>query len=283
MVKYYECSSKIKKEGPYILKKFMYIFIIFATVISYYFIQNNTYEQNDKVSTEYVLTTEETIDPSDTFVEKPGFFTYKDQKLQYLLIFPANYTQTTTKWSLIMFLHGSSLRGNNLNLVKNYGPTWVSEQHDNFPCVVFAPQCPENEDWADKSDILIALLEDIEQKYRIDQNKVYLTGMSLGGRGTWILANEYPEYFAAIAPIAAASTKIPTQWKPKMLSMPIWAFHGGDDPISPLKTETALIDDLYQHGNDAKFTVLPRQGHFIAGIYRNQELYDWFLSKTRIQ
>jgi predicted peptidase len=277
-----DCHLKFLKEGFHILKKFICIFIIFAIAISYYFIQKSTDEHTDKISTKYVPVLAETIAPTDTFVERTGSFTYKNQKLQYMLIFPAAYTQTTTQWPLILFLHGSSLRGNSIDLVKNYGPTWVSEQHNDFPCVVLAPQCPENEDWTDKSDILIALLNEIEQKYRIDQNKVYLTGMSLGGRGTWILANAHPEYFAAIAPIAAASTKIPNQWNTKMLSIPIWAFHGENDPIAPLKTETALIDDLHQHGSDAKFTVLPSQGHLIAGLYRNQELYDWFISKTRI-
>ena len=254
------------------MKKTIVIIIFLLFVISCYFTQKG-FNVNERKGVN--------IEPSDTFVEKRSTFTYKNQKMQYLLIFPARYTKTTNQWPLILFLHGSSLRGQNLDLVKEYGPTWVAEQRNDFPFVVLAPQCSENEDWVNKLDILAALLDEVLKKYRIDQDRVYLTGTSLGGRGTWSLACQHPEYFAAIAPLAAATPIIPTTWNKQMISMPIWAFHGEKDTIAPLKNDEDMIDALRKQGGTPRFTILPNQGHIIAGIYKNQELYDWFLNNTR--
>lgn len=260
------------------------IFLLFVTLC--YFTQKgfNINERKDvNVEPESTLAprTYEKIKTSDTFVEKRSAFTYNNQKIQYLLIFPARYTQTTNQWPMILFLHGSSLRGQHLDLVKEYGPTWVAEQCNDFPFVILAPQCSENEDWVNKPDILAALLDEVLKKYRIDQDMVYLTGTSIGGRGTWLLACQHPEYFAAIAPLAAVNPLPPDTWNKQMISMPVWAFHGAKDTIAPLKNDEAIIGALRNQGGTPRFTILPDQGHNIAGIYKNQELYDWFLTNTR--
>lgn len=268
------------------MKKTIGIIIFLLILASCYFYQEgfNANERKDvNIESSSILAppTNETIEPSDTFVEKRSTFTYKDQTIQYLLIFPAGYTQSTNRWPLILFLHGSSLRGQNLDLVKEYGPTWVAEHRTDFPFVVLAPQCSENDDWVNKPDILATLLDEVLKKYRIDQDRVYLTGTSMGGRGTWSLACQHPEYFAAIAPLAAAKPIIPTSWNKQMISMPIWAFHGEKDAIAPLKNDEAIIEALRNQGGTPRFTILPGQGHYIAGVYKNQELYDWFLTNTR--
>lgn len=181
---------------------------------------------------------------------------------------------------MILFLHGSSLRGQNLDLVKEYGPTWVAERRIDFPFIVLAPQCPEDGTWLNKSDILVALLDDVLTKYSVDEDRVYLTGTSMGGNGTWDLAYQHPEYFAAIAPLASNPT-VPNSWNKQLISMPIWAFHGEDDTICPLKNDEAMINALRAQGGKPKLTILQDQGHDIAGVYKKQELYDWFLSYTR--
>lgn len=264
------------------MKKIISMIIILIVMPSYYFIQKGLNHPEQKATpSETTSTLTETLAPSDIFVEKRDSFVYNGQSIQYMLIFPANYTKTENQWPLIFFLHGSSLRGENLDLVKEYGPTWIAEQRPDFPFVVLAPQCPEGDDWVNKSDILIALLDDVLKKYRIDQNRVYLTGVSLGGRGAWSLASHYPEYFAALAPLAAASQSIPTSWNKQVLAIPVWAFHGEKDPIVPLKNDEAFIDALRNQGGTPRFTILPGQGHNIAGVYKSQKLYDWFLSNTR--
>ena len=263
--------------------------IIFLIVVTTCYFAQKAFNSNEQEPTESeALTTvapsiAETIEPSDTFVEKKGVFTYNNQKIQYLLIFPAKYTQTTDKWPMILFLHGSSLRGQNLDLVKEYGPTWFAEQRNDFPFVVLAPQCSDNDNWDNKADVLAALIDDVLKKYRINEDKVYLTGTSMGGRGTWTVACQHPEYFAAIAPLAAARPKIPDSWNQRMLSMPVWAFHGEKDTVAPLKDDKAIIDSLRNEGGKPRFTILPNKGHEIAGLYKNQELYDWFIANNRIR
>lgn len=223
----------------------------------------------------------EQIPASDTCVEKRFTFAYQGQTIQYMLIFPAQYTKSADLWPLLVFLHGSSLRGDNLDLVKKYGPTLVAEQSKEFPLVVLAPQCPKDQDWINMPDLLAALLDAVTERYRLDQNRIYLTGMSLGGRGAWVLANKHPKYFAAMAPVAAAKQKLPQQWNKELLSMPIWAFHGDKDTLVPLKTDQARIDDFRAQGGKPQFTILSGRGHSISDIYKKPELYAWFLSKSK--
>ncbi|WP_346352985.1 prolyl oligopeptidase family serine peptidase [Azotosporobacter soli] len=262
------------------MKKLILIVVIFAAAFAC-LSKETFFPATDGSQTAVTAGNAEPIARSDRFVEKKAIFRYKDQTLQYLLIFPAQYTQTSNRWPLILFLHGSSLRGQNLDLVKEYGPTWLAEQRNDFPFVVLAPQCPENDDWLNKLEILAALLDEVLPAYRIDPDRVYLTGTSLGGRGTWALATQRPDYFAAIVPLAAAKPLLPTTWPKQMLTLPVWAFHGENDRIAPLENHEALLASLRSQGAAPRLTILPNQGHNIAGIYKNQEIYDWLLSQKR--
>jgi predicted peptidase len=222
----------------------------------------------------------ETVRPSDTFIEQKNTFSYHNEKIQYMLILPAAYSKTSSQWPLILFLHGASGRGENLDLVKSYGPPLIAEEQPDFPFVVLAPQCPEGQYWTNNREILAALLDDIFKQHRIDQERVYLTGMSMGGNGTWDLASQHPEYFAAIAPLAA-SPKLPDIWLKPFTSLPIWAFHGEQDPICPLQDDEAMIRALRARGATPRFTVLPDKGHYISAVYKDRNLYEWFLANTR--
>jgi poly(3-hydroxybutyrate) depolymerase len=99
---------------------------------------------------------------------------------------------------------------------------------------VLSPQCPEGEYWTD-TDALIALLDEVENKYQIDPTRVYLTGHSMGGFGTWYLAYKHLERFAAIAPMSAPFTV--TAWAARLKDIPIWAFHGTKDSLVRLWPE----------------------------------------------
>jgi len=96
---------------------------------------------------------------------------------------------------------------------------------------VVSPQCPNGEFWTD-TEALIALLDQIEKDYAVDLSRVYLTGHSMGGFGTWYLAYQHPERFAAIAPMSAPFSV--TAWAERLKEMPIWAFHGSDDSLVPI-------------------------------------------------
>lgn len=212
--------------------------------------------------------------------EQRGAFTYKGQTLQYLLILPAGYGQIGRQWPLILFLHGGSGRGHNLDLVKKYGPPHIAGQQPAFPFAVLAPQCPDEETWTTKDDLLAALLDDVLTRHRLDRDRVYLTGTSMGGNGAWHLASRHPEYFAAVAPLAA-SPDLPTVWQKQFLTLPIWAFHGDQDAICPLAADQAMIRALRDWGAAPRFTVLAGRDHYISDVYQSRELYDWFLAHSR--
>lgn len=242
--------------------------------------RDSSYEKNAENSFSMESIPSGTTGQKGTVIEERGIFLYKEEKLQYLLILPAGYSQTTDQWPMIVFLHGISSRGENLDLLKRYGPPLLAEEQPDFPFVVLAPQCPDGQYWTNNVDTLVALLDEILKKYLIDQDRVYLTGMSMGGNGTWELASQHPEYFAAISPLAA-SPKLPNLWLRRFTSMPIWAFHGEKDPICPLKDDEAMVNALRARGATPHFTVLRDEGHYISDVYKERKLYDWFLANRR--
>src|SRR4051794_23883195 len=131
-------------------------------------------------------------------------------KLRYLLYLPKAYqTSPGTVWPLMLFLHGAGERGSNVFSVSwNGPPKLVREGHD-LPFILVSPQCPEKQWWYEYDKTLIKLLDDIETQYRVDTNRVYLTGLSMGGSGTWSVGLKHPDRFAALAPICGAA-KIPS-------------------------------------------------------------------------
>jgi len=122
-----------------------------------------------------------------------------ETNVNYLLFLPDKYNEEKKDWPLILFLHGSGERGSVIDSVKKHGPPKIVEQVPDFPFIVLSPQCPKEQQWS--NDILIPLLDEIVKKYRVDEKRIYLTGLSMGGFGTWALAIQYPHRFAAIAPI----------------------------------------------------------------------------------
>lgn len=203
----------------------------------------------------------------------------KTVAIKYLLFLPQDYGKKDQQWPLILFLHGAGERGDNLDLVKKHGPPKIVDQKPDFPFVVISPQCPADSWWTEEGDALIALLDDILAHYRVDPDRVYLTGLSMGGFGTWDLAIAYPKRFAAIAPICGRG-------KPYMVKrikdVPAWVFHGGKDPVVPIKDSEDMVNALKKVGAEVKFTVYPEAGHDSwTETYNNPALYDWFLAHRR--
>ena len=220
-------------------------------------------------------------------VQKPGqqVACQLDKKAEvkagYLLYLPADYGKDQEKqWPLIFFLHGAGERGTDLNLVTKHGPPKLVKDDPNFPFVVLSPQCPEGRFWDNFT--LLTLLDDAISNYRIDPDRVYLTGISMGGYGTWSLATHYPERFAAIAPICGGGELIPAIYLIK--DLPIWAFHGAKDGTVPIEETQRIVDALKAKSLDVHFTVYPDADHDSwTETYNNVELYKWFLSHKRGQ
>jgi predicted peptidase len=203
----------------------------------------------------------------------------KTLSCKYLLFLPEGYGQKRRRWPLIMFLHGAGERGDDLDKVKKHGLPKIVENRRDFPFIVVSPQCPEGYTW-DENELLVNLLDDILTRYSVNKNRVYLTGLSMGGFGTWSLAAAYPERFAAIAPICGGGSRLMTH---RLKDVPIWAFHGAKDNIVPLNESEEMVDAVKSQGGDARLTVYPDAAHDSwTATYDNQELYSWFL-KHRIR
>jgi len=196
---------------------------------------------------------------------------------QYWLYLPKNYEQDQTEWPLMLFLHGAGERGNDLKKVKIHGPPKLVQNGKHFPFIIISPQCPEEQWWS--SDILDLLLKDVSKKYRIDENRIYVTGLSMGGYGTWDLAIKYPNRFAAIAPVCGGGD--PTKAS-VLKDLPIWVFHGAKDEVVTLDKSQVMVDAIEKTGGSVKFTIYPEANHDSwTETYNNPELYEWFLAQSR--
>ncbi len=199
-------------------------------------------------------------------------------ELGYLLYLPEEYDEAEEKqWPLLMFLHGAGETGNNLERVKMHGPPKRIEAGDDFPFIVVSPQAPRR-GW-DPIE-LKALLDEVISEHRVDEDRVYLTGLSMGGFGTWALAAEDPDRFAAIAPICGGGNPVSAA---RIKDLPIWVFHGAKDQVVPLRSSEDMVSALKRNNAErVKFTIYPDAGHDSwTETYDNQELYDWFLEHKR--
>ncbi|MGH7717550.1 MAG: prolyl oligopeptidase family serine peptidase [Gemmatimonadaceae bacterium] len=197
---------------------------------------------------------------------------------RYLLFLPASYDGSRPeRWPMILFLHGAGERGDNLHLVMRHGPPKRVEQHPDFPFVVVSPQVATDRIWSNA--FLDALLDEVVASYAIDPDRVYLTGLSMGGYGAWSLAMEFPHRFAAMAPVSGGG--VPSG-ACALKHLPIWVFHGTKDDVVPLDRDTQLVTRLRECGGNVRFTVYPDAGHDAwTRTYDDPELYDWFLRHRR--
>lgn len=205
-------------------------------------------------------------------------------KLDYLLHTPADYGKDEgKKYPVILFLHGAGERGTDVSKVKVHGPPKLLAAAGTDLAVkdfiVISPQCPAEQWWEPHE--LIALLDDVLQKHpQHDPDRVYLTGLSMGGYGTWDLASRYPSRFAAIAPICGGGDA--RRAARALRNMPTWVFHGEKDRVVPIEQSEQMVEALKKAGNDVKFTRYPEADHDSwTETYNNPELYAWFLQHTR--
>jgi predicted peptidase len=206
--------------------------------------------------------------------------------VNYLLYLPQDYYKDRTKkWPLVVFLHGSGERGNDLELVRSVGLPNVIEQsessdvadmvHKRF--IFVSPQCPSDTSWM--PEIVVGLVDTIVKSYAVDPDRVYLTGFSMGGFGTWATAGQYPEPFAAIAPLAGGGNVDQAE---RLKTLPIWAFHGGKDETVPMKSSETMVEAVKKCGGNVQFTIYPEAGHGICDVtYKSPKFYEWLLAQRR--
>ena len=199
-------------------------------------------------------------------------------ELRYLVYLPPEYKNDDKKWPLVLFLHGSGERGDDLNLVKRHGPPKLVEQGKDFSFILISPQCPLGQRW-DALE-LSTLVDEVEKIYRVDENRVYVTGLSMGGEGTWKIIMAEPDRFAAAAPVCGRTGSSYLD-ACKLKNLPIWIFHGAMDDVVSLDESVRMVKALEKCGNDVKFTVYPKANHNAwTETYNNEELYKWLLEHS---
>ncbi len=216
---------------------------------------------------------------------------------KYQVFVPDNWTKKQ-KWPVILFLHGAGERDDDGLIQTEVGiGTAIRRHRGRFPAVIVMPQCRKNVWWAESNmaDVAMAALAQAQKEFHGDAARTYLTGLSMGGYGTWFLAGKYPGRFAAIAPICggilvpdmarmqSADDNVPYTEAAKKIgaSTPIWIFHGGDDPVVPVSESRRMNDAMKALGGEVHYTEYPGVGHNSwEKAYAEADFISWMLSKT---
>jgi predicted peptidase len=196
--------------------------------------------------------------------------------VRYWVYLPQGYSQAQ-KWPLLLFLHGSGLRGDDINRVLREGPPAFIASGRHLPMIVVSPQCPANLSW--ENDKLLALLDHLQEQFAVDPDRVYLSGNSMGGFGAWQLASAAPDHFAALVPTCGGGN---VELAARLASLPIWAFHGEKDTTVPLDESRKMVDAVNAAGGHAQLTIYPGKGHNICSLtFLNENVYQWLLQQRR--
>ncbi|MBQ9151185.1 MAG: dienelactone hydrolase family protein [Clostridia bacterium] len=200
--------------------------------------------------------------------------------LRYLQYLPPEYENSDQEFPLVIFLHGSGERGEDLNLVAIHGwPRYVKEGRD-YPFILVSPQLPDGKNWCGHIESLNGLLDHLQATLRVDKSRIYLTGLSNGGTGTWLWASSAEENpFAAIIPVCGAGV---TWLSRELLKTPVWAFHGDQDTAIDHRESLRMVDQINAWGGNAQVTIYPGVGHNSwENAYTDPALIEWMLAQKR--
>lgn len=194
--------------------------------------------------------------------------------IAYLLSQPA--AEAGEKLPLMLFLHGRGESNGPLSLVAKWGPPMIVAQGGELPFLLVSPQCPRDDRWASETQQrrLLELLDHVIQQYPVDTDRIYLTGLSLGGYGAWTLASDHPERFAAVVPICGGGDPAKAE---NLVAVPIWVFHGDQDRAVPFQRSAEMVEAIKAAGGERiRFTTLEHIGHNSwSAAYATPEMYQW--------
>jgi len=219
---------------------------------------------------------------------------------RYQVFVPAQWTPDE-EWPVIFFLHGAGGQGEDGRRQLNQGLPKILREKPDFPAVVVMPQCHRRTWWGDPAmeAQAFAALEAAIEEFNGDRSRLYLTGLSLGGYGTWAFGYKYPEKFAALVPVAGGvksrrSFPVP-DWHPAerapadpytetargIGNVPVWAFHGDQDRRVPVEESRKLTEALERAGGNVRYTEYPGVPHNSWDrAYAEEELIPWLLAQT---
>ncbi|MDA7880746.1 alpha/beta hydrolase-fold protein [Akkermansiaceae bacterium] len=204
--------------------------------------------------------------------------------VSYLQYLPEDFDENdqSKQWPLMLFLHGRGESNGPLSGLKKWGPCRLIKEGKKFPFIIISPQCPKTSWWSndDQQQILEKLLAEVQKQFPIDQSRIYLTGLSMGGFGSWELAARNPKTFAAVLPICGGGN---IKNGPKLIDIPIWAWHGTADKIVPFSKSSDMVLAVKRAGgNTIKFTKLVGVGHVSwPQAYNDPKVWEWLTQQKR--
>jgi predicted peptidase len=197
--------------------------------------------------------------------------------IPYLLYLPKDYSATGAKVPFMLFLHGRGESDGPLSVVAKWGPPRRLAAGEQMKYLVVSPQCPRASAWNrdDQQKRLLELLAHIKKSYNVDEDRIYLTGLSMGGFGSWRLASDHPEMFAAVAPVCGAGDPAKAA---NLVKLPVWAWHGTEDTAVRIERSIEMVEAIKAAGGTkVRFTSLEHIGHFSwQAAYQSNDLYEWF-------
>ncbi len=237
------------------------------------------------------------ISAQEQIFEKHVFDTGK-YSLPYRFALPENYSENdTAQYPLILFLHGAGERGSDNQLQLSYIDIIFGSDffRKNYPSFILAPQCPKENRWVEVDwslqnhqipekmsiplKMTMRVLINKIFEYNIDTNRIYITGLSMGGYGTWDLIARFPEIFAAAIPICGGGDENTAK---KIADIPIWAFHGAKDNVVPVARTRNMISEIKQNAGKPKYTEFPQKGHLVwNAAYNTAGIWDWLFSQKK--
>ena len=225
---------------------------------------------------------------------------YKNEKgetLNYRLMVPKDYSPSgTEKYPLVLFLHGAGERGNDntKQLVHGTKDFATDTNREKFPCFVIAPQCPDGKKWSEVDwsadthkqpeesislKLTRELMASLEKEFRIDTKRLYVTGLSMGGYGTWDLVSRTPDLFAAAIPVCGGGDETQAE---RLTKLPIWVFHGDKDTAVKPERSRRMVEAIKKAGGSPKYTEYPNVGHDSwSKTYSNPDVIAWLFAQRK--
>ncbi len=218
-------------------------------------------------------------DPAPGQQVEQRFKTADSAEVPYLLYLPESY-KPGSLLPVMLFLHGRGESDGPLSVVAKWGPPLLVSRGEKLAYILLSPQCPKEDNWssATQQTRLTELLHSVVVKFGADKNLIYLTGLSMGGSGSWRMAADHPERFAAVIPICGRGDLKDAD---SLKSIPIWVFCGDQDQV--FKSNEALVQAIKQAGSQSvRFTSLENFGHNSwSAAYASPDLYQWLGRQSR--
>lgn len=195
----------------------------------------------------------------------------------YLIHLPPGYGRRPEKWPLILFLHGAGERSGDVRELISKDLCAMIPRPETWPYVIVSPQCPKGASW--EPDRLARLLDEVVSQYAVDEDRVVVTGYSMGGRGTWNLAVFQPDRFAGVAPVCGSADP---SLAACFVGLPVWAFHGEKDEVIPVKCTREMVTAVRKAGGDARMTLFPNEAHGCwPRVYASAAFRSWVETRAR--